>query len=289
MKERDIMFRIGLSTNQKDINEKLFKAYQKSGIEYMEISMRAEEHKTLDHKAVYSLARVYGVNLWSYHLPYDPFEEIDISAPELCKKTIEYFKELINKASAIGIDKFIVHPSGEPIEEGERAERLKCSKASLYELVAYAKQKQVTIAVEDLPRSCLGRNSEELLKLTDVDESLRICFDTNHLLGEDIADFIRAVGKRIVTTHISDYDFVNERHWLPGEGRLDWQAVARELKNAGYNGVWLYEIPFRCPPTIIRDRALCCDDFVRNANEIFGDKKITVISKPVLNLDLSNH
>ena len=52
---------------------------------------------------------------------------------------------------------------------------------------------------------------------------MKVCFDSNHLLQEQGDSFILAVGDKIVTTHISDYDFVNERHLLPGELDIDWE------------------------------------------------------------------
>ena len=53
------------------------------------------------------------------------------------------------------------------------------------------------------------------------------------------------------------------------------------LREIGYQGPWLYELGFDIPKTIYRSRTLTCADFKRNAEEIFGNKKITVIGKPV--------
>ena len=102
----------------------------------------------------------------------------------------------------------------------------------------------------------------------------------------DPADFIRHFGEKIITMHVSDFDHIKERHWLPGEGKNDWQKILRSLIDVGYNGVWLYEIRFTCPNTIIRERDLNCEDFIRNAEEIFGNKKLTVFSKQKENLGM---
>lgn len=281
-----IMYKIGLSTCGKAINRQLFEQYRKNGITAMEISLAAKDYADIDYKELKKSSEETGVDLWSYHLPFEPFEELDISNKELCKTTIRYFEELIKKASEIGIKRFIVHPSGEPIENGERAERIKCAKESLFTLAEIAKKNGAIIAVEDLPRSCIGKNSDEISELVSVSDDLAVCFDTNHLLGENPIDFIRKLGKRIITTHISDYDFVNERHWLPGEGKLDWNAVLEAFKDIGYDGIWLYEIGFVCPISIIRDRDLTCDDFVRNAKELFENKEITVFSRQKENLGM---
>ena len=99
--------------------------------------------------------------------------------------TIKYYEELIKKASRIGIKRFIVHPSGEPISDEERSARMKYAKESLAVLAEIAQRNTAVIAVEDLPRSCLGKNSDEITELISVHENLKVCFDTNHLLNEN--------------------------------------------------------------------------------------------------------
>ena len=39
--------------------------------------------------------------------------------------------------------------------------------------------------------------------------------------------------ERLVTTHLSDNDGLEDRHWLPGHGIIDWVMVAKHFP-AGY-------------------------------------------------------
>jgi sugar phosphate isomerase/epimerase len=234
----------------------------------------------LDFHNARELANEYGVELWSLHLPFLPFNVIDPSNPTIADYTVEYFCSLINKAVEIGIKVFVVHPSGEPIAESDRATRLACAKKSLAALAEYATAKGAVIAVEDLPRTCLGRDSSDILELISAHPDLRVCFDTNHLLGEKIADFIANVGDKIITTHVSDYDEKNERHWLSGEGVIDWKALKDALIAVGYDGPWLYELGLSgSTSTIDRERRLEYSDFGRNYGEIMADLPITLIGK----------
>ena len=273
------MFEIGLSTSRNMMNEELFRMYKKSGIRMMEVSCAEEDYANLNYKEIRRMADEYDIKLWSFHFPYSPFSEIDISKRELCKYTITYFSEMIKKAADNGIDKFVIHSSGEPVMDEEREERIKCAQDSLVKLADIALKEGAVIAVEDLPRTCLGRNSDEINRLISVHDELRVCFDTNHLLKEDPVDFVYKVGSKIITTHISDCDFVNERHWLPGEGKVRWQELIHALKEVGYNGIWLYEIGFANPKGLVRTRDLTCDDFVKNALELFQNKKMTVLAE----------
>lgn len=272
------MFGIGLSTYAKTIDEKLFLQYREAGISTMEIAQPVDILESLDFKEIYILSQKYGIRLNSLHLPFAPSDRFDISNPEICEKTIEYHTQLIKKAAAIGIKKFIIHPSTEPIKPDKRRERMNCAKESLSRLAEIAAAEGAVMCVEDLPRTCLGRNSVEIAELVSVDERLRLCLDTNHLFAEALPDYIRKFGRRIVTLHVSDYDFLNERHWLPGEGDIDWQAVASALNEVGYNGPWLYEVGFERPDTLIADRVLTCEDFAHNAKEIFAGRKPTAIA-----------
>ena len=278
------MFKIGLSSCGKKISAELFEEYRDAGIGAIEISLRADEPSpTLSE--IRKMADATGVIINSYHLPFLPFASLDVSKPELAKDSVLLLSDIIKRgATEGGISLFILHPSGEPIREHERAERMACAKQSLAALADVAASVGATIAVENLPRTCLARDTKEMLELISVDDRLRVCFDTNHLLEGDPIDFIRSLGDKIVTTHVSDYDRLNERHWLPGEGIVDWPSLCAALQEIGYRGVWLYELGFKSPDTVLRRRELCCADFVRNANEIFNGKPITRLSSPVAGL-----
>ncbi len=264
--------RLGLSTCQKKLGDELFRTCREAGVEFFEVSLPNEEYDRADFGELARLAERYGITLWTLHLPFMPFDVLDISRPELAEATLTRLKALICRGVSVGIRRFVVHASGEPIAEEERALRMACAKESLRTLAAFAAEHDALIAVEDLPRTCLGRCSADMLALLSADDRLRVCFDTNHLLGEEIRDFIRAVGDRIITTHISDYDGLNERHWLPGEGCIDFAEVVRELAAAGYSGPWLYEMGFDAPTSIDRPRPLTPMDFAENHRAIMqGD------------------
>ncbi len=259
------MFRIGMSTSA--IDKETFAAFKKAGIDVVEISYPTCGYDNINYEELKAFADETGIELWSFHIPFSPFSTIDISDVNKVDHTVEYTCELIEKATAIGIKKFTIHPSAEPMTEEERPARMACSKQGLARLAEFAKTRGAIICVEDLPRTCLGRDSSDILELLSAHPDLRSCFDTNHLLYEDPVDFAYKVGNKIATTHISDCDFTNEKHWFPGVGLVRWHDLYKALEEVGYEGVWLYELG-------MGDRKP--EDFVRNAREIAEGKPITV-------------
>lgn len=265
------MYKIGLSSCGKKPYTKLFEEFSTNGITEMEIS--EDYYDEFDYREIYRLSEESGVNLWSLHLPFW-YNDISSCDKEQRENALKIYFEIIKKGSDIGIDKFIVHPSFEPVM-GDRNEHLKHSRDSLSKLADICERSGSVICAEDLPRSCIGHSAEEMKFLTSDDNRIKICFDTNHITTEKPEDIIRVLADKIVTLHVSDFDFIDERHWLPGEGQINWNAVFEALKQIEYNGVFMYEISYECPETITRGRKLTASDFTRNANELFNGKEFT--------------
>ena len=235
---------------------------------------------------IIKLCKKHNIITWSFHLPFFPFDVIDISSKNESVRAfaINTMAEQIKKAGSYGFNKFIIHPSAEPYGDEEREEHIIIAAESLRYLSTAAQASGGVLCVENLPRTCLSRCSDDMLKLISLDDNLMVCFDTNHLLMEDPNVFIKKLGSRIVTTHVSDYDFINERHWLPGEGKLDFYRIHKTLSEVGYDDVWLYELSLfqASTDTITRTKPLSLQDLYQNAMEIFEEKPITVYGTPIV-------
>lgn len=268
------MYKIGLSSCGFPLTEENFIKLQEANINGIEISMNYDDYQYINFKEISELSKKYSVNLWSFHLPFYPFETNNISSLDenVKKNTIEYLEGFIKKGADIGIDKFIIHPSGEPNLDSERQEKMKRSMESLDILAEIAHKVGAIIAVEDLPRTCLGHNAEEIATLISANDKLRVCFDTNHLTVDNNIRFLEKLGDKIVTIHVSDYDFIDERHWLPGEGKINWQEFYNKFNTIDYKGLWLYEISLSSEKTMKRNRLLNFNDFYINAQNIFSGK-----------------
>lgn len=236
-----------------DFSQDEFNAFKKNGIDYIELGSGVFAKKTQAEKEAFVSdlklkADAAGIKVWSIHLPFSRVSDVSTLNEEDRNNMIKDCSDMMSLCSPLQPQKYIIHPSAEPITDAERGQRISNSVASLKILNETAKQHNAQLAIEDLPRTCLGNTSTELLSIVNaVGNGAGICFDSNHMLKEKPEEFAANIGKLIVTLHISDYDGIDERHWLPGTGIINWTNVISELVKSGYKGPFMFEASKRRP------------------------------------------
>lgn len=185
-----------------------------------------------------------GLAIWSVHIPFGKSWDPSATDPEQRRKGLFRILKAMDLARGFGPYRMaVIHPSFEPVAPEERGAKMTALKESLDELGPVFREKYgVSLALECLPRTCLVNSSTEALDVLRDRPGIVNCFDTNHLLQEKPEHYAKVVGAHIKTIHVSDYDAVNERHWIPGRGVIDWHAVAKALQDAGYDGPWMFEV-----------------------------------------------
>ncbi len=192
-------------------------------------------------EAVRELAGVLqdrNLSLHAVHAPsereLDPMREsgvpLSISDPERVRRleAVDEIKRTLDIAERIPFRYLVQHmgTSRDPAEP----RRFDAAFNSLEHLGLFAKQRGVTIALENTPGElATPANLRQFIadtRLTDV----RLCFDIGHAhLGDGVLPSLAAVRELIVTTHIHDNHAVNDEHLLPFEGTIDWKAAMAAL------------------------------------------------------------
>ena len=275
-------FSLGISLGVYPSRE-VFSACAAAGIRYIELAPHDDDYRKIFAEAenIKKMAEECGVVLRSLHLPFGS-ETLNFCAPDEKKReeTMRVQSEMIRGAHALGMQLAIAH-GGIPYPQTEREKYLAIARENLAKLQTEASALGIRICVESLLPSCIGRNSKELLYILSAHPDLRACFDPNHLFDEDHVALLRALGKRVASVHFSDYDGLDERHWLPGEGVIDWVSVVRTLAEIGYEGPILYEVnPFRTPKTIDR-RPLTFEDYKENHAALCRGERPLPIGVPI--------
>jgi sugar phosphate isomerase/epimerase len=102
--------------------------------------------------------------------------------------------------------------------------------SSLEHLSLFARQRGVTLALENTPGEMATpanlKNFLEQTRLTNV----KLCFDTGHAhLEGGVVAGLETLRDLVVTTHIHDNHGERDEHLLPYEGTIDWNAALAVL------------------------------------------------------------
>ena len=192
-----------------------------------------------------------GIAINAVHISFGHHWDFASHIPEKRQEALDNLKAILPMLDSCNPYCYVIHGSFEPIAPEHRAAEIEALKDSLKQITSWTK---TPIAVESLPRTCLFNTAAEGIDILDGIDNVYVCCDVNHFLFEKSEDAVLALGKRIITTHISDHDYENERHWLPGDGKIDWMALIGAFEKIGYNGVFNFEVISSHSPTVLKKK-----------------------------------
>lgn len=227
-----------------DLDQSMFRQLAAAGIETFEISA-SKLVNGLQRQAALELRDHPGPRASSMHARFGPEFDFSRLEPEQWQYAVSRAVETVELAAELNIPILVMHASSEPILPEERSHRLERVIEGLTLIGQKAKSTGRRIAIEYLPRTCLGNSLAELNLLVDQlgDETFGVCLDVNHLMARhaQLPQIVRTLSRRLIATHISDCDEVDEKHWMPGKGVLDWPGFMQALHDINYKGPFTYE------------------------------------------------
>ena len=189
-----------------------------------------------------------GKRVISFHIPFAGADDLSNVDETLRVQAVSRFRAHYATVKEFGCSFIVLHPSTEirTNVKAERDERINQLRKSLLEVEEELAEMNVKVALEFLPRLCIGNTLADMEQILDGmnEEIFGVCFDVNHIMNQypQIPAMTRKLGKRLFTTHISDYNGIDECHWLPGNGVIDWKGFVEALKDIDYRGPFNYEI-----------------------------------------------
>jgi sugar phosphate isomerase/epimerase len=125
-------------------------------------------------------------------------------------------------------------------QNGNRQESHRRLVEGLQQVLEYAANRQVTVALEPEPDMLIDSMQSYRQLLNRFDSShLTLTLDLGHLhcLGETpIADVIRRWSDRLQNVHIEDMRTGVHQHLMFGEGEIDFPPILAALAEVGYQG-----------------------------------------------------
>jgi sugar phosphate isomerase/epimerase len=182
-----------------------------------------------------------GLGLHSLHAPQErnsgPGREggapISISEPDKMRRVeaVDEIKWSLELAERIPFRFMVLHMgSGREPLDGRHQD---AAFNSLEYLVVFAKQRGVTIALENTPGEMSTPEAlVDFLHQTRL-RDLRLCFDVGHAhMDADIDAAFDTMRERVVTTHIHDNRGDRDAHLVPFDGEIDWEAAMEKFRSA---------------------------------------------------------
>ena len=188
----------------------------------------------------YEMIKDSGLKLNAIHMPItNEWADLSCQYEEDRKEIVKLFVKLIKELDQYNPSAYVFHPGGFGVNENNYGEYTKRLIQSVNTLTEETDKK---ICIENMAGKFFLDTADKMLDFLSHCKNAYTCVDVNHFYQDKPEDAILKYGDRIGTLHISDYDFVKERHWLPMEGKNDWNKIIGALQAVNYQGVFNYEV-----------------------------------------------
>ncbi len=202
---------------------------------------------TLNQRRVRSLKEAAKANNLDL-VVHAPWAGINIAAPSpvLRRTILKRLEKSIVYAGQLGCRLWLFHPGSKTalshIYPGKDWQQ---NLDSVRTLLNVARREGVEIAIENVPEPFpfLMKGVEDFRRFyEELDDEIGIVLDVAHAnLNGQIQDFMRQFSEKIVHMHVSDNDGANDLHLGIGYGSIDWENVAKTVKEAEYSNLIVLE------------------------------------------------
>ncbi|MDP2843228.1 MAG: sugar phosphate isomerase/epimerase [Acetobacterium sp.] len=217
--------------------EERIKIIADAGFDEAMISWEDEfEPWALKKEAFPELVRKNGLAITNMHAPFIGYSDIWTASRMEISPKLKMFKDYLKDCQAFEIPAMVMHTNDLDAFTPDLDKGL----AFFSELADAAEKYNVDLAVENVSRQHL------LVYLLDQIDAPRfgMCYDSSHdfLEEQNCGRILKAYKHRIKALHLSDNDFLQDRHWIPGEGSIPLDAVMAEIQTVPTIKTISYEV-----------------------------------------------
>ncbi|HCX65722.1 MAG TPA: sugar phosphate isomerase/epimerase [Eubacteriaceae bacterium] len=165
-----------------------------------------------------------GLFLENIHTPFTDINDLWSVDNERRREVVQRYKRYVEDCRRFSIPTMVVHCT----DVGSEKNSFSAGIESFEDLTEYAEKNRIKIAVENTRDHQLV---EEVLKRIPSDY-LGLCYDSSHdWLGEQSrGELLRLNVDRVFASHLSDNDGKKDRHWILGDGYVDWKKIGNLMK-----------------------------------------------------------
>lgn len=165
------------------------------------------------------MIRSRGLHFDNVHVPFVRYTNIWSSKKRERDEIKEVFCECVDYCSRHKIETLVIHISGHYSPPQPNRHGL----GMIKDVVKYAEDRGVLLAVENVQHF----HYVDYVFSGITSPNLGFCYDSGHdfLYSPEPGLILKKFGSLLLTTHFSDNDGVDDRHWIPEDGTIDWDIV----------------------------------------------------------------
>jgi sugar phosphate isomerase/epimerase len=202
-----------------------------------------------------------GMEAYSFHAPFAP--QIDIASSDLAQRqsSIAEILTAAEAAAAMRVHYFVLHPGPEnpaPTPVEEQLPHMHNVIDSINQIALHCKDLGIMCALENkLPHLLFGNTSDLLWILDGVSTAeVGICLDTGHAaLAGDMHNLVHKLSTHLRIIHAHDNGGTDDKHLPPGDGKIDWKKLLRDLIGIRFHGALILEMAGNKDPAVTMTNA----------------------------------
>jgi sugar phosphate isomerase/epimerase len=226
-------------------------AIREAGFDGVSIWWEDETYPNVIKKEIMpSMVEKAGLHFENMHTPYLDVNDLWSADGTLRNATIERYKGYLDHCQQFQIPVMVMHAT----DMGGPNTLLPQGLESFGLIREHARTRGVKVAVENTRDADLV---DQLLHELN-DDHFGLCYDSSHdwLSGQTKGALLSTWAHRVFTTHLSDNDTEQDRHWIPGDGKVNWALLATLLKRTNLDYISMELVgsaqPMDDPTTFLR-------------------------------------
>jgi len=202
--------------------------------------------------------REAGLAIENVHAPYDQIAGLWAEDLTRLMEARKSYCRYLQECAEHKIPMMVIHGlPQEPVENDKNGLE------SFRILLEQANALQVILAVENT----IEDNRFERLLQEGIPHGLKWCYDSSHdwVYSQKPIRLLETYAHALTCLHLSDNDGKGDRHWLPGQGKVEFNRISQVLREHEFCGQWSLEVfpqGLDEPAEVFLNRAKKCLDWV---------------------------
>ena len=235
--------------------EKRVEQIKKVGYDHLMLWWEDESYpEFIDRRDFIKIVKSFDLSLENIHLPSEGINSLWVDGTERNKK-VDEIRKWMDECRESGAETVVLHATsgiGIPLDYS-------MGYKSFEKIIYEAEAIKLKVAIENIRML----NYLEFIFQEFKSDYAGLCYDSSHdfIDGQSCGNILEKLKDRLFCVHLSDCDGIDDKHWVPGKGIVDWEKIIAIIKGAGCNKISMEIYPDKS------EKALSSIEFIKRAKE----------------------